>query len=170
MDDPLRFRSIELPRDGSASGSDLYSFIGLEQFERQCGADGESYLAGLAGWTADFPAGFVHVWRGGEIVGQIELRLRSTRTEGYVNLFYLIPEARGSGVSAALHEYMLLVFADLGVRMVELRVSPGNGRALGYYGKHGWQDRGPDPEHSEVHRMELRLGGSRGALGPMLVI
>lgn len=41
-----------------------------------------------------------------------------------------------------------------GVRTTTLRVSPENKRAIAFYRKHGWHDRGPDPGHPDVHIME----------------
>ena len=38
-------------------------------------------------------------------------------------------------------------------------MSPDNERALRYYTKHGWVDRGPDAaKDGRVHRMERELG------------
>jgi ribosomal protein S18 acetylase RimI-like enzyme len=72
------------------------------------------------------------VWRNDEIIGQIEMRPHGSPPIGYVNLFYLIPAARGSGTAESLHEYAVSVFAGLGLEKLQLSVSPSNERAIGF--------------------------------------
>ena len=132
------------------------SFGDEAAFIRENGADGSGYLEWLRPRVAEFPAGHVHVWRGPDIVGQMEMRVR----EGvpaflYVNLFYVIPGERGKGVGEVLHRYAVDLCRAEGVSVARLSVSPSNQRALAYYRKHGWQDLGPHPAKPGVHAMEL---------------
>jgi ribosomal protein S18 acetylase RimI-like enzyme len=83
------------------------------------------------------------------------MRIQAEPRIGYVNLFYLIPEMRGSGAGAALHEYALTIFAKHGVERMQLSVSPTNLRAIAFYRKHGWRDLGPRPGYeNRVNLME----------------
>jgi RimJ/RimL family protein N-acetyltransferase len=61
-----------------------------------------------------------------------------------------VPEARGTGVSHRLDDYVRHFYAELGLKQARLNVSPSNERAIRYYEKHGWQNLGPDPRHSEM--------------------
>jgi GNAT superfamily N-acetyltransferase len=69
---------------------------------------------------------------------------------GYVNLYYLVPEARGSDLSERLDEYVWSFYADLGIKRARLHVGPAYSRAIRFYEKHGWKNLGPDPRHPEI--------------------
>jgi GNAT superfamily N-acetyltransferase len=69
-------------------------------------------------------------------------------------LYYLVPEARGSGASARLDEYVCGFYANLGLNEARLNVSPSNERAIRHYLKHGWKNLGPDPRHPEILQFE----------------
>ena len=151
MESLLQFRTIDLARDSGICvrfRRDSYacSFGDARRLDEQ------SYLDWLAIRIAEFPEGFVHVLRDNEIVGQMEMR-----PHGYINLFYLVPAVRGSGLADSLHEYALSVFAGLGLQKLQLSVSPSNARAIGFYHKQGWRDLGPRPDHDDVQLMELTL-------------
>jgi ribosomal protein S18 acetylase RimI-like enzyme len=133
-------------------------------FGDAAGFDEEKYLAWLTCRIAEFPQGHLHVWQNDRIVGQIEMRPRGTPAVGYISLFYLIPHARGSGLSEALHNHAVEVFGSLGILKLQLSVSPSNSRAVAFYRKHGWQDLGLRPGHDNVHLMELQGAGQRPAL------
>ena len=145
----LQFRTIALARD-----SDICVLFRRDSYTCSFGdgrkLDQQSYLDWLAIRIGEFPIGFVHVWRDSEIIGQRELR-----PHGYINLFYLIPAVRGSGLADSLHDYALSVFAGLGLQKLQLSVSPSNARAIAFYLKHGWRDLGPRPGHDDVRLMEL---------------
>ena len=121
-------------------------------------ADGQGHLRYLD-WLQNkiqYDASFgVHAWQGDEIIGQLELGLlKGDDSIGYVNLYYLIPEKRGSGLAQILDEYTTMVFKNLGKRRVRLSVSPTNSRALNFYLKMGWTDLGTRSDHPEVNFME----------------
>ena len=162
---PLVFRSIDTDAHGELCVTfrrDSYACSfpdGAERFNRMEGAGGSEYLAWLRERLAELPAGCVHAWDGDRIVGQLELRLREDGT-GYANLFYLIPEVRGTGRGRELHDYVVSVFRRLGVSLVRLSVSPTNTQAIAYYGKCGWRDTGPREGHPQVHLLELSISPS----------
>jgi ribosomal protein S18 acetylase RimI-like enzyme len=160
MEQSLQFHTINLPRDASVCASfrrDSYacSFTDPERFAKDCGNDGERYLDWLAVRVAEFPVGFIHVWRNGQIVGQMEMQVRNKLGIGYINLFYLVPEVRGTGIAEALNHYAVSVFSNLGVLRLQLSVSPSNARAMRFYIRQGWRDLGPRPGHEDIHLMEF---------------
>ncbi len=156
----VRFASIELERDGDVCvrfrrDSFVVSFGSDEGFVRESGANGELYLAWLRERIRELPDGCVHVWEGDSIVGQLELRVREESRMGYVMLFYLVPEVRGTTLGDQLHAYARSLLQRHGIRTAQLSVSPTNTRAVRYYEKHGWKDLGPRPGHENVNLMEL---------------
>jgi ribosomal protein S18 acetylase RimI-like enzyme len=165
----VRFEPIDLRRHADTCvrfrrDSYFCSFGDGEAFDPATGGV-KGYLDRLRQRLAILPEGIVHVWRADLIVGQIEAQIRPDTGTGYVNLFHLVPEERGSGAGDLLHDYVLLLFARHGVPSARLSVSPSNLRAVRYYAKHGWRDLGPRPDHPEVHLMELiitpRSSGAR---------
>ena len=158
----FEFRKIDLAKDADTCvrfRRDAYacSFADPERFEREGGADGQRYLDWIKARAAEFPQGFVHVWQGDRIVGQMEMRPRGSIRIGYINLFYLIPEMRGSGAAESLHQYAVDAFRTEDISKLQLSVSPSNARAIGFYRKHGWKDLGPRSGHADVNLMELVL-------------
>jgi GNAT superfamily N-acetyltransferase len=102
----------------------------------------------------ELPGSCVHAWQGGSLVGQIELKgRREDASEGYVNLDYLVPEARGTGVAPELDRYAITWFSALGLSRAALGVSPRNVRAVAFYLKQGWRDVGLHPRHPDVRLM-----------------
>ncbi len=156
----LAFKPIDLDRHADQCvafrrDSFVCSFGTDDAFSEQSGPDGARYVAWLHERLAELPEGCVHVWASGTIIGQMEMRVRDDPRVGYINLFYLIPSARGGGAGDQLHDYALRLFRKLNVTKLQLSVSPTNRRAVAYYRKHGWHDLGPRPGHEEVHLMEL---------------
>jgi GNAT superfamily N-acetyltransferase len=126
-------------------------------FDDENGADGVPYLAWLRERAEELPEGVVHAFRDERVVGQIEARIRRDPPCGYVHLFYLVPEERGTGAAEELHQYALDLFRRHGLARAELSVAPGNARAVRFYSKRGWRDLGPRPGHPEVRLMALDL-------------
>ncbi|HLF87866.1 MAG TPA: GNAT family N-acetyltransferase [Anaerolineales bacterium] len=155
----IRFETIHLPRNAAICVKfrrDSYAVSfpdGEERFEKQTGANGEKYLTWLQTLIEKFPEGCVHVILDGEIVGQMEMQVRS-EASGYINLFYLAPEVRGTGLGNAIHQYAVEVLEKKGVRRAQLSVSPTNVRAISYYRKHGWVSLGPRDDQKDVLLME----------------
>lgn len=130
---------------------------GVQRFDSSSGDQHQQYLDWLQGLIEAFPAGCVHVVEDNRIIGQIEMHLRGQQTLAYVNMLYLVPDARGRGLGDQLHDYVMQVFRQVGVVKAQLSVSPTNQRALSFYQKHGWQDLGPRPDDPDVHLMELTI-------------
>ena len=154
----LTFRSIDLESHAQRCvefrrDSYLCSFE-VDGFLEEAGPNGERYLQNLPARIAKFPDGYVHIWDGGEIVGQMEMQILEEPRRGYVNLFYLIEEVRGTGAAEQLQDYAMDFCRRHGVTEVQLSVSPTNVRAIAYYTKHGWRDIGPRPGREFVHLME----------------
>jgi len=157
-DQTVTFKSIDLVRNSELCvafrrDSFICSF-GVDNFFEEAGPDGVDYLERLQRRIAKFPDGYVHVWQGNEIIGQLEMQIKEDPQIGYVNLFYLVPEARGTGAGELLQQYAMQFFLRNGLRLAQLSVSPKNERALAYYRKHGWRDLGTRPGHENVNLME----------------
>ena len=130
------------------------SFGSAEPFLSEWGPTSERYLGHLRARMSELPGSCVHAWLGAQLVGQIELRGgREDPSEGYVNLYYLIPERRGSGLGEALDRYAVSWFSSQRLFRAALGVSPSNARAVQFYLKHGWSDHGVHPRHPAVRLM-----------------
>jgi GNAT superfamily N-acetyltransferase len=168
MDDArrLELREIDTDRDGELTirfraDSFTASFGSPDRFFADAGPGARDYLAKLREHNRDIPGSCVHAWLGDRIVGQLELRRdREDPTRARVLLYYLVADQRGSGLGDELDAHVDAVARRCGFSIAELRVSPTNARALAYYRKHGWSDRGPDPLHPEVHVMERDVRGA----------
>jgi ribosomal protein S18 acetylase RimI-like enzyme len=155
----VRFDTIDLARDADtcvAFRRDSYvCSFGTDQRFVSTGNGIEGYLEFLRERIARFPQGHVHVRQGSEIVGQMEMRtLDDEPPTGYVNLFYLVPAARGSGLGSALQQYAREFFRSGGARLARLSVSPSNHRAVAYYLKHSWRALGPSPHDASCLLLE----------------
>ncbi len=137
--------------------------FGEDGFLDEADPKGAGYIEQLRLRAARFPGGYVHVWQGDKIVGQMEMQILEEPRRGYVNLFYLVEEMRGAGVSAELQDYAMDFMRRHGVQTAQLSVSPTNARALGFYRKHGWRDLGLRPGRDNVHLMECDVPGSVGS-------
>lgn len=157
----LRFCTIDLLRDAElavAFRRDSYvcSFGSDEAF-----GEVDSYLDWLRDRIALQPRGHVHVWQGQSIIGQLEMLIQpTTPVRGYINLFYLVPAARGRGFGDALHDYAFEFMRAGAATLARLSVSPGNARAISYYLKHSWRDLGLCAADNSVRLMELALDES----------
>jgi GNAT superfamily N-acetyltransferase len=124
-------------------------------------AEGEAayYRSWLAERIAQHPRGHVHLWKGDAIVGQLEMAVGNWGDgRGYVNLFYLVPEVRGTGLGDRLHQYFVDYMRTEGAWIARLRVTASNRRAVAYYTTHGWRDVGTQPDDDRVHVMEFEFG------------
>lgn len=161
-DGALRIAPIDLERDAAtciAFRRDSFhaSFGTHEGCDEEMGADGALYLAKLRARMAQVPEGNCHVWHGGRIVGQTEMRFADDPGVGYVNLFYLVPEWRHRGVGRVLHDHAVSVFTARGCKAIRLSVSRSNDRALAFYRRLGWKRKGFRPHKEAVDVMELAL-------------
>jgi ribosomal protein S18 acetylase RimI-like enzyme len=120
-------------------------------------ASEQGYVDRLRARMQELPGSCVHLWRGSQIIGQLEMGWPQAGTErragtefGSVDMYYLVPKARGSGASERLDEYVCGFYANLGLSQARLSVSPSNERAIRHYRKYGWKNLGPDPRRPEV--------------------
>ncbi|MCM2603271.1 GNAT family N-acetyltransferase [Rossellomorea marisflavi] len=104
--------------------------------------DEEEYVRWVQDQSALFPDGFILLMEKGVPIGQLELTVKDYEDSkiGYVNLYYLIPERRGSGMGNKLHQYALQFFRTQGVSEYHLRVSPSNHQALSFYKRIGMRE------------------------------
>lgn len=104
---------------------------------------------------------YLHVWAGETLVGQLEFRsFFDEPGTGYVQLVYLFPEYRGTGLAAELQAYIRHQLRIAGCKWVMLSVSRTNLRAINHYHRFGWQFLRPNPKHAETDFYRLRLDTS----------
>jgi len=160
MSQSLRFREIDLDQDAETciqfrADSFVASFGSAERFYRAAGEGAKDYLEGLRSKNREWPGSCVHAWLGDTIAGQIELRRdRADPSRAHVLLYYLRPDLRGRGLGEQLDAYVRELCRAGGVHTTTLRVSPANSRAMAFYRRKGWHDRGRDADHPDVHLME----------------
>ena len=134
------------------------SFGSDERFREADGKGHERYLVWLSERMQEMPGSCVHVWRGDELIGQVEIgRYRPEPTIGYVFLYYLVPECRNLGIGNQLDRYVVDYLLGSGFSRALLSVSPTNESAVRFYLRCGWKDIGPRPRHPEVRNMERVL-------------
>jgi len=76
----------------------------------------------------------------GRVVGLLDEFPMPVRPESaFMRFLYVIPELRGSGVAERIVEYGDRLLAGLGCREVLLDVRGGNGRAVAFYRRLGWE-------------------------------
>ena len=131
------------------------SFGSTVLFYGEDGKGAERYLQWLRQQITDIQNSCVHLWKGKQVIGQMEMgRWNLDPTVGYVNLFYLIPEVRGQGLGQKLDQYATNFFKQLGCPSARLSVSPTNLAAVRFYLKQGWIDLGQREDAPEVHYFE----------------
>lgn len=134
------------------------SFGDASRFHENDGKGSERYRLWLRERLANDPTSAALVTQDSKIIGQVTAgKWRQDASVGYVNLYYLIPEKRGVGLSRYLEDYAVNYLKGLGFTRARLSVSPTNKRAVRFYEKNGWKDIGPRPGHPEVHLMEKTL-------------
>lgn len=102
--------------------------------------------------------GIFHIWLNEKIIGQLELgESKSSGDDGYIHLYYLIPECRGKGFSVELDQFAMNFLRSLGFKKARLSVSPTNLRAVTFYKKNGWIDLGArdEPELQTIIKFPL---------------
>lgn len=157
----IKFKVANLDRDMSTciefrKDSFFSSFGSYEKWVNQSGENGEIYSAWLKKYQSDNPNGVIHLWKQGEIIGQLEFMLdKNLLRRGYVNLFYLTPELRGSDAGEIMHKYVCDELKGKKCSGARLSVSETNERAISYYTKYGWQYVEPRKEDPTVHIYEI---------------
>jgi L-amino acid N-acyltransferase YncA len=159
----VTFKPIDLQKHRETAitfreDSFICSFGDARKFWEQNGPNAEKYISWLEEKLKKDPALAMHVWQSNRIVGQMELGAwKDDPTVGYINLYYLAPEARGTGLSKALDDYAVRTLRAKGHSEARLCVSPSNARALRYYLRMGWSDLGVRPDAPEVRYMQKML-------------
>lgn len=154
----LDFRKMDLDKHSEIAikfyaETHAISFGTDKNFFEKDGLGGKRYIDGLKKKISK-EFGAFHIWMKDEIVGQMELGLfKNDKDWGYVNLYFLKNEFRGKGYSKYLDDFAVDFFKNLGVIKAKLSVSPSNIRAMEFYKKHGWKDKGPRPfkDHTLPH-------------------
>lgn len=132
------------------------SFGGEDGLEEEMGPDNGLYLEQLRAKMSQLPQGNVHLWRDGEIVGQLEMRLLEDEDDvAYLSLIHVAREWRGHGLGKRLHAHAMQVSRDLGKRMVRLSVSQRNAAAMLFYRRLGWVVVGTRPNRLPMVVMEI---------------
>ena len=159
----LAFRSIDLDRTERLcrhfeEEAFICSFGDSSGFHESDGQGGNRCIENLRSKLAADPACGVHLWQGSQIIGMLVMgAYRPDPSMGYVFLYYLIPEVRGTGISRFLDDHAMAYFKGKGYQKARLSVSPSNARAIRFYEKHGWVDIGVHPARPVVHLMEKAL-------------
>lgn len=138
-----RIAPIELARGETCVRlfRDMYaaSFNGTAGLEELMGPGNRAYLEQLRARIAQFPEGNAHLWRDGEIVGQLEMRLLEDEPEvAYLSVIHVVAEHRGRGLGRKLHDYAMEQARLRGRRLMRLSVSRGNAAATRFYRRSGW--------------------------------
>jgi hypothetical protein len=127
----------------------VMSYGDEQQFKINCGSDGSIYLDWLRLRIEKDPKSCLHLWKGHEIVGQLELGMsRFDAKKGFIHFFYLAPEIRGQGMSALLEAYTQKYFARLDIDVVQVSISEKNLKTLPYFQNHGWNYESPRPDRA----------------------
>ena len=137
---------------------DMYrvSFGTEEGFEEGMGPDNSHYLEQLRARIAELPGGNVHLWRDGQIVGQLEMRILKDEPDVlYLSLIHLLQEHRGHGLGRKLHAHAMEEARRRGVRLMRLSVSQANSRAMLFYRRLGWVVVGTRPNVKPMAVMEI---------------
>lgn len=113
------------------------------------------YRSWLPGRAKQYPDGFLHIWRDETIIGQLEFKYEND--SGHINLYYLRADYRGMGYGVLAHKQIVKTLQNHKCRTASLRVSPTNVRAIAFYEKLGWVDRGADKKYAHVHRYTINL-------------
>lgn len=156
-----RLRPLELPRDSETAvrfrrDSFLVSYGNLTAM----GSD-ETYLAWLRERSAQSPWGFQVVEdETGTPIGQLEATLRTftrSQPDGYVNLYYVVPQYRGQGLGYWLHTQTVLRMQQRGCQELRLKVSESNHLARSFYTRQGFVEVAREPVANDPGQTALVL-------------
>lgn len=115
----LEFRKdAQLVSEGTLTNYDFAAYLERMQRRIESNSDGQVFIIDNR-----------------HVIGQIGAELRGN--EGYVNLFYLVPEFRGRGYGRKMIAWVEEYFIKQGIRTYKLRVARSNKQALHLYKKSG---------------------------------
>ena len=135
----------------------LCSFGSMEGFVDENGQGEERFIQRVRTQLAEEPGSCLHVRRSGEIDGQLHLGRFVDPAIGYINMFYVSPGWRGTGVAAANEEYASAYLQARGLHSAYLSVAAQTHRAIRFYEKQGWTYLGPRQGKPGTHNMEKRF-------------
>ena len=155
----LRFKPIDLKRHADTvrafiRDTHLCSFGSMESFAGGDGRGEERFVERIRERLAIEPESCLHVWQTDQIIGQLHLGRFVDPAIGYINLLYVRPECRGTGIAAAIEEYACESLQAHGFQSAYLSVTAQNHRAIRFYEKQGWRDLGPREDRPGTHNME----------------
>ena len=158
----LQYKPIDLDRHTEVfldfiCDTHLCSFGTMEGFRDENGQGAERFIERVRARLAEEPGSCLHVWRNGEIVGQLHLGRFVDPAIGYINLFYVSPAWRSTGVASAMENYACAYLQAQGFQSACLSVAAQNHRAIRFYEKQGWTDLGPRQDKPGTHNMEKRF-------------
>ena len=136
----------------------LCSFGSMEGFVDSNGRGEERFVERVRTRLIEEPGSCLHVWQGQEIIGQLHLGRFVDPAIGYVNMLYVSPKWRGTGVASAIEEYACASLRAHGFQSAYLSVAAQNHRAIRFYKKQGWADLGPRPDKPGTHNMKKTFG------------
>lgn len=155
----LTLLPMDLARDGEIAIRFLREVFAVsfdtDRFTRQFGEDGAGYLAWLDKRIASDPGDAYLALQEGETVGLVVTgRFQDDPMLGYVYTYYLVPEARGSGLAAVLDDKAMMLLRRRGYVRARLSVAEKNIPAMRFYAKRGWMPVGPRLDQPGVIYME----------------
>ncbi len=155
----LEFLPVDVDRHAAlciqfAEDTEICRFGSAMQLHGEDGDWAERYVQRMRDKLSADPESCLHVWRGGEIVGQMNLGRFVDPSVGYINVFYVAPACRGEGVADGMEQYATDWFKRRGFASARLSVTPSNVRAVHFYLRSGWRDLGPREDKPELHNME----------------
>ena len=155
----ILFKPVDLERHTDIVYAFLYdthlcSYGTMDGFVDANGQGAERFVERIRKRLAEEPESCLHVWHADQIVGQLHLGRFVDPTIGYINLLYVKPEERGTGVASAIERYACAHFQKHGFHSAYLSVTAQNHRAIRFYKKQGWTDLGPRQDKPETHNMQ----------------
>ena len=140
IETPTRtYRTIDPARDADlAFANQRDACIATFGDDSRCQSP-ERYLRWLTAKVDEFPEGFLLGFLDDRCVGQLELEVPYGLSDGYVNLFYVMPEFRRRGFGRLLHERAEIYFAQWDATRIQLHVSPRNSAAVQFYRRMGYR-------------------------------
>ena len=134
----------------------LASFGTDDGLAEEMGPADQVYYAQLHAKMAQLPEGNVHLWRDGEIVGQLEMRLVDDDPEVlYLSLIHVDARLRGRGLGKRLHAHAMDLARRSGRKLLRLSVAQHNKHALLFYRRLGWVVVGTRPNRQPMIVMEV---------------
>ena len=160
---PIEFRPADLAQHMASCitfrrDSFPINFGNEKSFENEMGKGGVDYASQLIEFQQQYPYGVIHVFRGDDIIGQIDYRIEDLFTDkAFISMFYLIPAARGQGIGSLMHEYLIKSLREQGCNGARILIQSSNERGVSFYKKHNWRYVKPDLNNSNIDTYQLNF-------------